>query len=247
MMYNTVKSSVQLQYLIELGAQGLIPVHPRPPTLSEGDSLRIIRDNGSAWSTFGLNVTKRLCIKPWLPHKSITHQQLNLSTKFHTPYFYVEDFSEDDESFMSKVINLRTCTPEMASSPPLIWSEDSLNPLPGTPLCMIKYVDGMQDLMITVSVSSYSDDVKYQVNFRTISTGEEYPLAHGSRLVTHGSHNSNCDADLESTAVTVLGDRLAFYGVADEGSNPHWSLHVWNWQQDVQADVRVCSVHHSNI
>ncbi|OJA19271.1 hypothetical protein AZE42_04497 [Rhizopogon vesiculosus] len=115
MMYSTVKNSAQLQYTIELGAQGLTPVHPRSLTVSPAECLRTLRDKASAWSSFDLSVLKRLCITPSFHFKSITHQRLTLST---LPPRAVR------RGFMSKVIDLGTCTPEMALAPPCIWTED---------------------------------------------------------------------------------------------------------------------------
>ncbi|KAG1736361.1 hypothetical protein EDB19DRAFT_1043446 [Suillus lakei] len=43
-MYDTVKTSTELQYIIELGAQRLIEVHPRAPTISLAECLHILRN-----------------------------------------------------------------------------------------------------------------------------------------------------------------------------------------------------------
>jgi hypothetical protein len=176
-------------------------------------------------------VTKSLCITPWFHQESITHQQLSLSTDFN----YTAD-----GSVMSKIIDLKTCTPEIANAPPFTLSEDILNPVPNTHL-YTEYVDQTQDLIITVNVLSHSYGLKHQINFRTISTGKEHPLAHGSCIVTC-AYPDTATADCtgtKSARVSVLGDRLAFYGVATIGDAQHWSLQVWNWHQESRADVRV--------
>ncbi|KAG1750526.1 uncharacterized protein EDB91DRAFT_693651 [Suillus paluster] len=78
-MYNTVKSSAELQYIIELGAQRLIPVtHPWPPTVSTAECLRALRDKANVWASFELNVTKTLRFLDPFDFKSLTHQQLSL-------------------------------------------------------------------------------------------------------------------------------------------------------------------------
>jgi hypothetical protein len=244
-MYSTVKDTLLLQYLIQLGAQGLIPVHPRPSTVSVEECLHILRDNASSWNSFELNVTKRLRITTWFIYQSIsiTHQQLNLSTNY-------KKFSHHSRDLMFKIIDLKTCTPETAIAPPFTLSGDDLNPVPGTPL-FTSYIDATQDLLITVNLLDYSPytmtkvclswprQFKYQINFRTISTNEEHPLAHGPRVVL-GSRESIWDTgsfSSYSAVVAVFGDRLAFYGAAGELEDQYRTLHVWNWHQDDQDDV----------
>jgi hypothetical protein len=245
-MYNTVKGSLLLQYFIQLGAQGLIPVHPRPSTVSVEECLHILRDNANSWNSFELNVMKRLKITraraAWFLDQSITHQQLNLSTNY-------KNFSRD---LMFKIIDLKTCTPEMAIAPPFTLSEGDLNPVPGTPL-FTSYIDATQDLVITVNLLDYPRHFKYQINFRTISTNEEHPLAHGPRVVL-GSRESIWNTDSFSSCsavIAVFGDRLAFYGAVDElervNQNQYRTLHVWNWHQDDQDDVCCLVPYHSNI
>ena len=235
-MYKTIKNSTELQYLIELGAQRLIPVHPRSPTLSMAECLHILRDKAIAWSSFKLKVTKRLhrvpFFKPGIP--SIIHQQLAFSS-LRWP-------SELD----SKVIDLRTCTPETASAPPRTWGRDIEN---AAPVCF-RLVDEAQDLMVTVSILSgnpRTSNLMYRIDLRTIYTDMEHPLAQGSCLVD-GRVPREDVRQVKLAAVTVLGDRLAFYGSvhppADGGTANHrWSLHVWNWHEggdELSVGVSFC-------
>ena len=206
-MYNTVKNSVELQYAIELGAQRLMQVHPRPPTVSVAECLRALREKANSWRSFNLRVTKTLQIHfheasiVW--SKSITHQQLSLFT----PYTGKD---------MSKAIDLNTCTSEMASAPARSWTNDYRNTVPGTSI-FSNYIDETQDLLITVNLLSdynHTSDSMFQINHCTISTGEEHPLAYGSCLVTGSNDLDNNDHERSrDVEVAVLGDRLAFYDV----------------------------------
>jgi hypothetical protein len=238
-MYKAVRNSTELQYLIELGAQRLMLVHPRPPTVSMAECLRILRDKANAWSSFELNVTKRLRVPWFFDPKSIiiTHQQLSLST------------SDQRGDVMSKVIDLRFCTPETANVPPCIWNKDNVNPVPGTRFYS-SFLDETQDLVIAVyyrlDVDPYtSDSIIYQINFRTISTDEEHPLAHGSCVKLTCRVPPDEGQQFHNIAVTVLGDRLAFYSgitiflAGDDEFYPYWSLHVCNWCEGGQSDVGV--------
>ncbi|KAJ8588681.1 hypothetical protein M405DRAFT_882034 [Rhizopogon salebrosus TDB-379] len=155
-MYSTVKGSSELQYTIELGAQGLMPVHPQPPTVSAVDCLRTLKDKASGWSSFELNASKKLCITSAFLFKSIAHQRL---------IFAVPSARGGELSF--KVIDLKTCTPDAASASPGLrtWSRNSANPVPRTFICT--YLDEMQDLMITVNLLGFYTDTygfKYQIN-----------------------------------------------------------------------------------
>src|SRR6266481_1556307 len=104
-MYETVKNSTELQYIIELGAQRLMPIHPRPPIVSTAECLRILRDKANAWSSFELSVTKRFRVPLSFYPRSImiAHQQLGFSAKFWPG------------DAVSKMVDLRICEPEMAS------------------------------------------------------------------------------------------------------------------------------------
>lgn len=234
-MYQTVQDSTDLQYIIELGAQRLVPVHPRPPNVSAAECLRILRDKANMWNSFKLNGTSSLRVTlQWSPYKSICHQQLSVSS------------SLMHGGAISKAIDLRTCTPEAASLPPRIWSQDDPNSATGT---IARYIDEKQDLMVTVNSlpnNSHIFDIVYQINFRTISTDEEHPLAHGSCLVKSKAPR---DEDMRShrATVTIFGDRLCFHGMGrmantgiqlvNEEIHPYWSLRVWNWHQGDQSDV----------
>ncbi|KAG1838009.1 hypothetical protein F4604DRAFT_1941842 [Suillus subluteus] len=79
-MHMTVKNHMELQYALELGAQGLVQVPPRPPTVSIAECLRILTMKANGWSSFKLNVTKKLRLHSVSPPRSssITHQQLGL-------------------------------------------------------------------------------------------------------------------------------------------------------------------------
>jgi hypothetical protein len=231
-MCKTVRNSTELQYIIELGAQRLMPTHPRPSAVSVAECLRILRGKAKAWGSFKLNVTEEHRVPLSFNPKSImiTHQQLGLSTTYWPGYV------------VSKVIDLRTCTPE-ANIPPCIWDRDYASPLPGTSVCS-RYIDETQDLMITVDLLSddaHTSDFVYEINFRTISTDGEHPLAHTSRLelicrVPYKEHRQH------KVIITVLGDRIAFYSeikTEDGVDYPYWSLHVWNWHEGGQSEVGV--------
>jgi hypothetical protein len=86
---------------------------------------------------------------------------------------------------------------------------------------------------------------KYQINLHTISTGEKHPLACVPHIITQGPiiGGSATDNHHQTTAVTVLGDRLAFYcDVLEKRSHKWWCLQVWNWHQAEEADVGVISL-----
>jgi hypothetical protein len=218
-MYQTVKNSIELQYIIELGAQRLIPAHPRSPNVSVTECLRILRDKANMWNSFKLNTTKSLRVSPCFFYKSICHQQLSLANSYR------------DGGIASKAIDLRTCTPETMSLPPRIWNQDDANLVPGTSV----------DVLSTIP--PHTSDFMYEISFRMISTGGEHPSAYRSRLF-EGEVARDGDVQLHSTMVTILGDRLALYVRVDilpenEEIHPCWMLHVWDWYKGDQPDVCV--------
>jgi hypothetical protein len=235
----TVKDSTDLQYIIELGAQRLMPIHPRPPTVSTAGCLRMLRGKANAWNSFDSNVTKELRIPlSYSPIEffkfTITHQQLSLSARLRHPHFIIQ------------IIDLRTCIPEMVNVPSCIRGSIYTNL--GRAYVYSRYIDATQDFMITIDLlgdNSHTSDFMYGINFCTISTNKAHPLAHESRLKL--ICRVPCDEEWQSykTILTVFGDRLAFYSevkIHDSGSDyPYWSLHVWNWREGSQSDVCVLS------
>ncbi|KAG1717273.1 hypothetical protein EDB19DRAFT_2033029 [Suillus lakei] len=207
-MYNTVKCSVELQYIIELGAHGLIEAHPRGPTVSIPDCLDILRNKANAWSTFKPNASSEF--------NSIIHRNIVLRT----PTIHIDA--------ASKAADIKTYTTTVGQ-----LHFDHTNPA----LHTFRYVDEPHDLEVVITLPIDPDTLgfKYRMDFRTISTGEEHPLSHGSRVV-HGRAAFSETQEIDIT-VSVLGDRLAIYLYGeDEDWNPCWSLHVLSWQRRSPAD-----------
>ncbi|KAG1729959.1 uncharacterized protein EDB91DRAFT_798765 [Suillus paluster] len=217
-MYYTVKSSVELQYLVELDAQSLIQVHPRPPTVSTAECLRILRDKANAWNSFDLDATNTpaLHFSNVCNIHSVTHQQLNLSK------------SSIDADVESHTMDMKSCTTRSR------WFDfEGSNPT----LRTLIYMDPPQDLMVIIQAPNggRTHDFKYRILFGTISTGEEHPLAHGSRIVA--GRPASSEARQFGVCVSILGDRIAVF-LAEHGENedPYWSLHVSSWHQGGRSD-----------
>ena len=219
-MYKTVKNSVELQYAIEVGAQRLMEIHPRPPSVSIAECLHTLKDKANAWCSSELRVTKTLHSTFLSDFSSITHQQLTLSHL--------------SEHWNSHVVDLKTYMSALRCS----WSEDSPN-------TVFRCIDEMRDFMVMVDIpANYSQihgfqKFQYGINLHKASTGEKHPLAHGPCLITGRSFCAEA-LYFKSVVTAFLGDRLAFYGlVADKRGYSYWSLHVWNWHQGGPANVGV--------
>ncbi|KAG2032730.1 hypothetical protein BDR03DRAFT_741311 [Suillus americanus] len=234
-MCTTVKNSVELQYSLELGAQGLMQVHPRPPNVSTAECLRILREKANAWSSFKLKVMKRLRIPSDCPPRSssITHRQLGLA-------WYFPDTSSH-KAVISELINTETCSSEPANRSLCRWNRD--DPVPGIKVSSHDYKDETRNLYVTVDISeTYPErNSKFKINFRELSTGMEHPLAHESQLFTvirpRSERLSTHEYLYHDALVDVLGDRVALYSVAiDVDGYQLWSLRVWNWHQGRRAD-----------
>ncbi|KAG2113958.1 hypothetical protein DEU56DRAFT_933931 [Suillus clintonianus] len=225
-LYNTVKCSAELQYIVELGAQGLIEVHPRPPTVSLPECLRILRNKASMWNIFRLNALDSSRLTTLYNHNSIVHGNIFSFTS----YIHVDAASD---AVVCKIYSTR---------PAQIWMDE--NPVRHTYRHMVQLQN--LEVIITYPVDVDTDGFKYQISFRTIS-GEEHPLSHGSRVVNGRAACKN--ATLITVAVDVLEGRLAVYvsGVQNLNINyrEYWSLHVFNWQleQYGQADD-LCAIGH---
>ncbi|KAG2040845.1 hypothetical protein BDR03DRAFT_997831 [Suillus americanus] len=153
-LYNTVKYSVGLQYIIELGAQRLIEVHPRSPTASLAEYLCILRKKAKAWNAF----------------KPIATDVFRGTTLFD----------------VNSIVH-------------------------GNIISSMRYMDEPQDLEIIIEfpIDVDSEGFKYRISSCTISTGEEHPLSHGSRVVSGRAACS--EARYITIAVAILDDRLAVY------------------------------------
>ncbi|KAG1895795.1 uncharacterized protein F5891DRAFT_1056972 [Suillus fuscotomentosus] len=214
-LYNTVKGSVELQYIIELGAQRLIEVHPRSPTTSLADCLSILRKKANAWNNFKPIATDAFRVKTLFDLNSVVHRNIISCT----PSVHVDAASNTVD-----IKTNSTCTAKVVMNP---------NPVPHT----YRYMDESQDIevIITFPIDVDSNGFKYRVSFRSISTGEEHPLSHGSRVV--GGRAACSEAQFIKIAVAVFDDRLAVYIAGlDEMRGPCWSLHVLSWQRPSQAD-----------
>ncbi|KAG2142969.1 hypothetical protein DEU56DRAFT_900305 [Suillus clintonianus] len=221
-VYNTVKSSAELQYTIELGAQRLIEVHPRSPTVSSAECLRILRNKANTWNSFQLDDATAPCDTTLLDFVSISHKQILFSTR------------SARVDALSHAVNIKTIT---TTSGHLV-----MNQAPHT----FRYIDELQDLEITIKlpVNVDSHTFKCQILSRMISTGEEHPLAHGSHIVT--SRAAFRESQTVKISVSVLGDRLAVYFFGrDENGDLYWSLHVLSWYQCNQADD-ICAIGNGN-
>ncbi|KAG2068463.1 hypothetical protein BDR04DRAFT_1232783 [Suillus decipiens] len=248
-MHTIVKNSVELQYAIELGAQGLVQVHPR--TVSTAECLRMLREKKNAWSSFKLHVTKSIRLD-WLPgFCSLTHRQLGLASHSAEVKCHCESDSEEDEYVTSKVIDTKTCTSDSANDFPCTWRKN--DPAPGVSPAN-HYVDETHDLYVSVDIlkTRPKRNSRFQINFRQLSTGKEHLLANGSQLVTvtraPNKRLSSRRRMYRRALVNVLEDRLALYGeTIIKNEYRYWSLHVWNWHEGVQADdIRVVGEgHHS--
>jgi hypothetical protein len=237
-MHMTVKNSVELQYILELGSQGLVQVHPQLPNVSTEECLRILREKANAWSSFNLNVTKKIRLPSvWPPcSSSLTHRQLGLA------WYFPGDSSY--KTVMSEVVDTETCEPEPENRSLCRWNKD--DPIPGITTADEEYIDETHDLFVTVDILDTRPrrNSKFQINFRQLSTGEKHHLSHGSQLVTvtrprskRLSSRVNVDHDV---LVDVLGDRVALYGAAIVNDDyKFWSLHVWNWHEGQQAHVGI--------
>ncbi|KAG1737986.1 hypothetical protein EDB19DRAFT_2039748 [Suillus lakei] len=215
-MYNTVKCSVELQYIIELGAHGLIEAHPRGPTVSIPDSLDILRSKANAWNAFKLNASKSSRFATLFDCNSMIHRNIVLRA----PTMHIDAVSKtgDIKTYTTTIGQLRF---------------NRTNPA----LHTFRYMDEPHDLeiVITLLIDPDTPGVKYRIDFRTISTGEGHPLSQGSRVVNGRAAFS--ETQQVEIAVSVLEDRLAIYSCGDdEDWNPCWSLHVSSWQQHSPAD-----------
>ncbi|KAG2139861.1 uncharacterized protein EDB93DRAFT_1106056 [Suillus bovinus] len=223
-LYNTVKCSVELQYTIELGAQRLVEVHPRSPTASLAEYLRILRKKANAWNDFKPIATDAFRVKTLFGLNSVVHRNVISCT----PSVHVDAASNTVD-----IKTNSTCSVKLAMNP---------NPVPNT----YRYLDESQDVevIVTFPIDVDSDGFKYRISFRSISTGEEHPLSHGSRVVS--GRAACCEAQFIKIAVAVFDDRLAVYIAGlDENRDPCWSLHVLSWKQPSQADD-LCAIGDGN-
>ncbi|KAG1873940.1 hypothetical protein F4604DRAFT_1766045 [Suillus subluteus] len=221
-LYNTVKCSVELQYIIELGAQWLIEVHPWSPTASLSEYLCILRKKANTWNTF----------KPIATHAFRGTTLSDLNSIVHGNIICYTPSAHGDPA--SNAVDIKTNSTCIATI--------LMNPSPV--LHTYRYMDELQDIeiIITLPIDVDSDGFKYQISFHTISTGKEHPLSHGSHIVSGRAACSKAQ-QIEIT-VAVFDDRLAVYIVGlDE--NPCWSLHILSWQQPSQADD-LCAIGDGN-
>ncbi|KAG1873953.1 hypothetical protein F4604DRAFT_1766107 [Suillus subluteus] len=216
-LYNTVKCSIELQYIIEL-------VHPRSPTTSLAEYLGILRKKANAWNTLKPIATDTSRLTTLFDFNSIVHRNI-ISCM---PSVHVDR--------VSHAVDIKTDS-TYAVTVFMIPSQ-----VPHT----YRYTDELQDveIIITFPIDVDSEGFKYQISSRTISTGEEHPLSHGSHVV---SGRAACSEALRiKIAVAVLDDRLAVYiGGTDKNRNQCWSLHVLSWQRPSQADD-LCAISDGN-
>jgi hypothetical protein len=220
-------SSAELQYIIELGGQQLLPV-PSDHAPSNSKRLQLLRDKTHAWFKFDIH----------------SFEKVSIPGQFHraTPFFASGHLCLwDREGDSAKIFPIlpkpsqqtieREWPPGSLCSPPNARSADV-------------FMDPAQNLIATAyyvppNVTLRSGDDRFSIELGTLDRAGAHPKAAGRTLslsrpsLWHG----------ESLKLQGMGRHIALLrsmigeGTGATGFDEIWSLQIWDWQHSTTSSV----------
>ncbi|KIJ61568.1 hypothetical protein HYDPIDRAFT_31175 [Hydnomerulius pinastri MD-312] len=218
--------STELQYVVELGVNGLSPVVGSHPHLSTSEKLQLLRRAASQWNSAEFIPTTTICPLPdGDPEDEMTGGCMHFS----------------EQPYRGEVIDLRAYKPDPAEQPPSSirrWSCEDFAQNPSDSVRLIR-IDASQDLMVVAAMLGTrfeEDQYLFRLDLFSMSTNEWHPLAGRRPLFSHRATRAGGWA-AGRTLVRIHGPFVAFYACpfSDDGLDA-WSIQVWNWRERIISD-----------
>jgi hypothetical protein len=228
-------SSAELQYIIELGGQQLLPV-PSDHAPSNSKRLQLLRDKTHAWFKFDIH----------------SFEKVSIPGQFHRPtpflasgHLCVWDRGGDSAKIFpilpkpSQQTIEREWPPGSLCSPPNARSADVFMD-PAQNLIAIAYY-------VPANVTLRSGDGRFSIELGTLDRDGAHPKAAGRTLSL--SQLPGCENNpwyIESLKLQGMGRHIALRrSMTDSDEDAAgltrfeeiWSLHIWDWQHSTTTNV----------
>ncbi|OJA20619.1 hypothetical protein AZE42_12418 [Rhizopogon vesiculosus] len=219
-LHLTYMSSSELQYIVELGGQRLLPVSSTDPdnVTSIAKRLQLLRDKAHAWFEFDKCSFRTISIPERFRHarRSITGGHLCL-------------WNQED---LAKIFPILPKPSEQTFERD--WSLRSSHLVPNTRTCNV-FMDPAQNLIATAYATTHdhpdwqsqSDNENFYISLTTLDVGDIHPQAAGPVLFLSGLPGyENRGLATFGLKLMVLGSHVAF----------RRSLVIWDWQHSTTSN-----------
>ncbi|KAG2035007.1 hypothetical protein BDR03DRAFT_1012882 [Suillus americanus] len=206
----TYVSSSELQYIVELGGQHLIPISNTDSDnlVPVSERLQHLRDRAHAWFRVDIRSVKTVSIpKPSYVDSFIADGHI---------YWW----DEEDDTATIKPILPKPSQQTIERN----WSPGTLCTVPNSSILHM-LMDPAQNLIAVVYVN---DDGTLLVNLRALDDDRFHPQAAGPTLFLSELPGSGSDVDLENVKFKVMGSHITLKFAASNYDT--WRLHIWDWQ-----------------
>ncbi|KAG1843365.1 hypothetical protein DFJ58DRAFT_747910 [Suillus subalutaceus] len=204
-------SSSELQYIVELGGQHLIPISNTDSDnhTPVSEHLQHLRDRAHAWFRVDIHSAKTVPIP-----------ELFLYEESFIANGHLYSWDSDDDT--------ATIIPILPKPSQQIiernWSPGTLCTVPNsTNLCVL--MDPAQNL---IAVVYFDDEETLYVNLRALDDDSFHPKAAGPTLFLSELPGYDNDVDSESVKLKVMGRHIALQRAASDCDM--WQVQIWDWQ-----------------
>ncbi|KAG2035049.1 hypothetical protein BDR03DRAFT_1012914, partial [Suillus americanus] len=221
----TYISSSELQYIVELSGQHLLPVPNTGDLTTVSQRLKVLRDRAHAWFKFDPHSSKTISIS------EIRHNQETFLTDRH---FY----------FWDKFENSATIIPVLPKPSQQIierkWSPETLHAVPHS-INRGAFIDPGQNLIAVLYYVDGEPETFY-VDLKTLDSDGIHPVAAGwtlflSELLEYDNDNDpigTIGTSLKGCGRHIVLQRL--YVASGEDKNRYRSqLQIWDWQHSTTS------------
>ncbi|OJA12069.1 hypothetical protein AZE42_02170 [Rhizopogon vesiculosus] len=232
-LHLTYMSSSELQYIVELGGQRLLPVSSTDPdnVTSIAKRLQLLRDKAHAWFEFDKCSFRTVSIPERFRYarRSITGGHLCLW----------------NEEGLAKIFPILPKPSQQTIERD--WSLRSSHSVPNAHAWDV-FMDPAQNLIATAYATthehsdwqSHSDDANFYIGLTTLDVGGIHPQAAGPVLFLPGYENRGLA--VFGWKLKVLGSHVAFQRslvLRDRANTTYkdrWWLQIWDWQHSTTSN-----------
>ncbi|KAG1852728.1 hypothetical protein F4604DRAFT_1933605 [Suillus subluteus] len=211
----TYVSSSELQYIVELGGQHLIPISNTDSDnhIPVSERLQYLRDRAHAWFRVDIHSAKTISIpKPSYVDSFIADGHL---------YWWDE---EDDTATIKPIL-----PKPLQQTTERSWSPGALCTITNSAIIRV-LMDPAQNLIAIVCV----DDETLFVNLRALEDDSFHPQAAGPKLFLSELPGYDDEVDSERVELKVMGRHIALRRPVSYHWT--WQLQIWDWQHSTTSD-----------
>ncbi|KAG1852726.1 hypothetical protein F4604DRAFT_1933602 [Suillus subluteus] len=213
----TYVSSSELQYIVELGGQHLIPISNMDSDNHSpvSERLQYLRDRAHAWFRVDIHSAKTIPIPELFYHEE---------SFIANGHLYSWDADDDTATIIPILPKPSQQTIECN------WSPGTLCTVPNSTIIDV-LMDPAQNL---IAVAYFNDEEILFVNLRALDDDSFHPKAAGPTLFLSELPGYDNDADSEYVKLKVMGRHIALQCAASNCDM--WQVQIWDWQHSTTSD-----------